>query len=104
VNESLEYIELIKIRGRNSRKSDESIDDLTKSIRESGILEPLLVRKRGQFYELLAGARRLRAAENAGLKTVPIIVMEVSDEKASSSRLRRTCRERTFHLWKLEHF
>jgi ParB/RepB/Spo0J family partition protein len=82
VNEDLEHIELNKIHVRKSRKSDESIDDLSKSIRESGILEPLLVRKRGQFYELLAGSRRLQAAENIGLRTVPTIILDVSDEKA----------------------
>jgi ParB family chromosome partitioning protein len=82
VNEGFERIELNKIRGSNMRKSDPSIDELAKSIQETGILEPLLVRKKGSYYELLAGSRRLQAAGNAGLKTVPIIVMDVSDEKA----------------------
>ena len=82
MNESLEKVELNKIRRSGLRKSDSSLDELTKSIQETGILEPLLARKKGSFYELLAGSRRLQAAEKAGLKTVPVIVMEVSDENA----------------------
>jgi len=81
VNEGLEKVELNKIR-RSLRRSDPSLDELTKSIQETGILEPLLARKKGSFYELLAGSRRLQAAEKAGLKTVPVIVMNISDEKA----------------------
>jgi ParB/RepB/Spo0J family partition protein len=82
VNEGLHQVELNRIRRGNLRKSDLSLDELTKSIQETGILEPLLVRKNGSFYELLAGSRRLHAAERAGLKTVPVVVMDVSDEKA----------------------
>ena len=82
MNEGLEKVELDKIRRSALRKSDPSLDELTKSIQETGILEPLLARKKGSFYELLAGSRRLQAAEKAGLKTVPVIVMDVSDEKA----------------------
>ena len=82
MNDGLEQVELKKIRRRVLRKSDPSLDDLTKSIQESGVLEPLLVRKKSSSYELLAGSRRLQAAENVGLKTVPVIVMDVSDEEA----------------------
>ena len=82
MNEGVKKVELNKIRASGLRRSDPSLDELTKSIQETGILEPLLARKKGSFYELLAGSRRLHAAERAGLKTVPIIVMDVSDEKA----------------------
>ncbi len=82
MNEGLEKVELDKIRRSALRKSDSSLDELTKSIQETGILEPLLARKKGSFYELLAGSRRLQAAEKAGLKAVPVIVMDVSDENA----------------------
>jgi ParB/RepB/Spo0J family partition protein len=82
VNEGFQRVALNKIRRSNLRKTDPSLDELTKSIQETGILEPLLVRKKGSSYELLAGSRRLQAAERAGLKTVPTIVMDVSDEKA----------------------
>ncbi len=55
------------------------IDELSASIREKGILEPLLVRRRQNRYELIAGGRRLRAAVKAGLKEVPVIVREATD-------------------------
>jgi ParB/RepB/Spo0J family partition protein len=82
VNEGLKNVELNRIRTNVLRGSDPSLDQLTQSIQETGILEPLLVRKKGLVYELLAGSRRLQAAEKAGLKTVPVVVMDVSDEKA----------------------
>ena len=55
------------------------IDELSASIREKGILEPLLVRRSQNSYELIAGGRRLRAAVKAGLKEVPVIVREATD-------------------------
>ncbi len=55
------------------------IDELSASIREKGILEPLLVRRSQNNYELIAGGRRLRAAVKAGLKEVPVIVREATD-------------------------
>lgn len=62
------------------RSLDEvKIDELTASIREKGVLEPLLVRPRQNGYELIAGGRRLRAAIKAGLDEVPIIVREATD-------------------------
>lgn len=82
MNEGFKKVELDKIRATALRKSDPSLDQLSQSIQETGILEPLLVRKKGLVYELLAGSRRLQAAAKAGLKTVPVIVMDVSDEKA----------------------
>lgn len=65
------------------RSFDESkIDELAASIREKGILQPLLVRRRGDGYELIAGERRLRAAMKAGLKEVPVVVRETTDHEA----------------------
>ena len=62
---------------------DESaLEELTASIREKGIIEPLVVRRRGEGFELIAGERRLRAARRAGLKEVPVAVMEADDESA----------------------
>jgi len=58
------------------------IDELAASIREKGILQPLLVRPRGDGYELIAGERRLRAAVKAGLKEVPVVIREVADHEA----------------------
>jgi len=58
---------------------DESIAELAASIKERGIVQPLLVRASDQGYELIAGERRLRAASLAGLKQVPAIIMEAAD-------------------------
>ena len=59
-----------------------SLTELVESVRIHGILQPLLVRQVGSGYELIAGERRLRAAQAALLKKVPVIVIEASDEKA----------------------
>jgi ParB family chromosome partitioning protein len=58
------------------------IDELAASVREQGILQPLIVRQRENGYELIAGERRLRAAIRAGLKTVPVVVREANDNQA----------------------
>lgn len=62
--------------------SDETLEELTESIKAQGVLQPLVVRRRGEHWELIAGERRLRAARRAGLDTVPVIEREVSDTEA----------------------
>src|SRR5215203_511795 len=57
-----------------------SLESLAESIRSHGIVQPLLVRRRGNGYELIAGERRWRAAKLAGLTHVPVVVKEVPDE------------------------
>lgn len=59
--------------------SQETLRDLADSIREQGIIQPLLVRPRDGFYELIAGERRWRAAQLLGLATVPVIIREADD-------------------------
>ena len=61
--------------------SDEQLQELVDSIREKGILQPLLVRRRSDGYELIAGERRWRAAQRAGLREIPILVRDVSDSE-----------------------
>jgi len=58
----------------------QSIEELAQSIKEKGVIQPLLVRRRGDNYELIAGERRLRAANSLGLKEIPIIVRNVTDQ------------------------
>jgi len=58
---------------------DEAQASLTASVRELGVLQPILVRAAGEQFELIAGERRWRAAQQAGLATIPAIVREVSD-------------------------
>ncbi len=60
----------------------EALEELVQSIREMGVLQPLLVRPAAGGYELIAGERRLTAARAAGLADVPVIVVKVSDREA----------------------
>lgn len=57
-----------------------SIEELSQSIKEKGVIQPLLVRRRGDNYELIAGERRFRASNILGLKEIPVIVRDVSDQ------------------------
>ena len=60
----------------------EKLAQLTQSVKEHGILEPLLVRPSGTSYELIAGERRYRAAQAVGLKEVPVVIREFDDRQA----------------------
>ncbi|MBO8144246.1 MAG: ParB/RepB/Spo0J family partition protein [Thermodesulfobacterium sp.] len=86
--ESIKYIVAEKIlyspfQPRIKFEEDDHFKELVKSIKEKGILQPILVREKGGgFYECIAGERRLRAAKKAGLKEVPAIVKNFSDEEA----------------------
>ena len=62
--------------------ASEALEELSLSVRERGVLQPLLVRRVEDKFELIAGERRLRAAQDAELRQVPVIVMEVSDREA----------------------
>jgi ParB family chromosome partitioning protein len=59
----------------------ERLNELAASIRESGIVQPILVRRQGDRYQIIAGERRWRAARQAGLATVPIVVRDVPDDR-----------------------
>lgn len=61
---------------------DEALDALALSIREVGVLQPIVVRKAGSGFELIAGERRLRAAKLAGLATVPAVIRESDDAES----------------------
>jgi len=70
--------EIIPNRSQPRKHFDESkLQELAESIKEKGILEPLIVRRADQGYELIIGERRWRAAQKAGLKEVPVVVKEV---------------------------
>jgi len=69
--------EIVPNRSQPRKHFDESrLQELADSIKEKGILEPLIVRRIGQGYELIVGERRWRAAQRAGLKEIPILVKE----------------------------
>ncbi|NCD00859.1 ParB/RepB/Spo0J family partition protein [bacterium] len=77
-----------------SNFNESALEDLVKSIKEHGILQPLVVIKKGDKFELIAGERRLRASKKANLKTVPVIVRSVDkQEKLELSLIENLQRE-----------
>lgn len=62
--------------------NEELIGELADSIKKYGVLQPLLVQKRGEHYEIIAGERRWRAAKEAGLKEVPVVIKEYTKQQA----------------------
>ena len=63
--------------------NEQAIEELSQSILEHGIIQPLTVRMRGEIYELVAGERRLRAAKLANLKTVPCNIIDITDTESA---------------------
>lgn len=78
INLSLTQVKTNKYQPRVEFK-EEKLNELIKSIKEKGIIQPVLVRKVSDGYELIAGERRLRAAKRLQLENIPAIVKEVSD-------------------------
>lgn len=64
-----------------TRFPEENLNELAQSITNNGIIQPIVVRQKSGEYEIVAGERRWRAAQKAGLKKVPVVIKEVSDEK-----------------------
>ena len=60
---------------------DEKIEDLAESIKVHGVLQPIIVTKKGDYYQIIAGERRWRASKKAGLKTIPAIVRDYDEKK-----------------------
>jgi ParB family transcriptional regulator, chromosome partitioning protein len=65
-----------------TRFAEAGLEELAQSIRTSGIIQPLVVRKTGSRYQLIAGERRWRASQRAQLLRAPVVIREVSDEQA----------------------
>lgn len=61
---------------------DKKLDELAASIKEKGVIQPLIVRRSNGRYELIAGERRWRASKKAGIKEVPIVVFEATDKES----------------------
>lgn len=77
-------LEISKIKpnpGQPRKNFDEdALSELSDSIAKNGVLQPILVRKKGSKYEIVAGERRYQAAKMAGVKEVPVVIKEVADE------------------------
>jgi ParB family transcriptional regulator, chromosome partitioning protein len=67
--------------------TEEGLTELADSIRSQGLIQPIVVRKTANRYELIAGERRWRAAQKAGLDQVPAVIKEVNDESAAAMAL-----------------
>lgn len=78
-------IDIHKIKPNNlqprSDFDEEGLNELAASIEAHGIIQPIILRKSGQGFEIVAGERRWRAAHKVGLKEVPVIIRELSDEQ-----------------------
>ncbi|MGE3842018.1 MAG: ParB/RepB/Spo0J family partition protein [Vicinamibacterales bacterium] len=76
-------IDLLTANPKQPRVSfdDAKLEELANSIRSNGVIQPLLVRRRGREFEIVAGERRWRAAQRAGLLKVPVVVRDIPDEK-----------------------
>lgn len=83
--DAVQYINIHNImpNANQPRKtfSEEKIEELSKSIKEHGVIQPIVVRQKGESYEIVAGERRWRAAKKAELTTVPCLIRELSDEQ-----------------------
>lgn len=64
-----------------TRFPEENLSELAQSIKNNGIIQPIVVRSKNNGYEIVAGERRWRAAQRAGLQKVPVVIKEVTDEK-----------------------
>jgi len=75
-------IDAISVNPYQPRRNfdQKKLDELAKSIREQGVIQPIIVRRFGNGYELVAGERRLRASKIVGLKTIPAIVRQLEDQ------------------------
>ena len=60
---------------------EDALLELAESIKQHGVIQPLIVKKRDKYYEIIAGERRWRAAKMAGLKEVPIVIKDLSDQE-----------------------
>ena len=61
---------------------ERGMQELVQSIKEKGMIQPVVVRQRGDRYEIIAGERRYRAAKSLNLKELPIVIKEVSDQES----------------------
>ena len=81
----VKMVNLSKIEpDRNQPRStfnDESLSQLADSIKKNGLLEPILVQDKGDYFRIIAGERRWRASRKAGLKEIPVIVKDLSEEQ-----------------------
>lgn len=64
-----------------TRFTEDNLEELSQSIKANGLIQPVIVRRKGSTFELVAGERRWRASQRAGLKKIPVVIKDVSDDK-----------------------
>lgn len=81
--ETMVRLSMIEPNKEQPRKKfeDDALIELSESIKMYGVLQPLLVQKKGNYYEIIAGERRWRAAKLAGIKEVPVIIKDYTDQE-----------------------
>lgn len=81
--ETVVKISQVEPNKKQPRKNfnEDSLMELSESIRQFGVIQPIIVQKREDYYEIIAGERRWRAAKLAGLKEIPVIIKDYSDEE-----------------------
>lgn len=84
-NEIMVRLSLVEPNREQPRKafSDDTVSELADSIRQYGIITPLIVQKKNDHYEIIAGERRWRAAKEAGLKEIPVLIRDYSSQEAA---------------------
>jgi ParB family chromosome partitioning protein len=94
------HVELIERNPFQPRKDfeTEALEELVESIRQHGVLQPLLVRPAGGQYQLIAGERRLLAAKKAGLETVPCRVLELEDQAMCEAALEENLKRKDLNV------
>ena len=99
--EKVEYIELVNIEPNPSQArkkfSEESINELATSIKNYGVLQPIIVENKGKYYQIIAGERRWRAAKIAGLDKIPCLVRNESEQTAKEISLIENIQRENFN-------
>ncbi len=86
--ETLRLSQIEPNRDQPRKKFDkESIEELASSIKQYGVIQPIIVCKKNDYYEIIAGERRWRAAKKAGLKEIPVIIRDYSDREIAEISL-----------------
>ena len=84
--EKVVFIKLEKVKPNPYQPREDfdaqSLEELTQSIKEKGVIQPIIVRRQGDFYELIAGERRFRAANLLRINEIPALVKDVNDEES----------------------
>lgn len=94
------FLTAIDVNPFQPRKTfnDHTLEELSQSIKEYGIIQPILVRRTGDRYELIAGERRLRAAKLAGMDTIPAIVKDLNEQETAEIAMIENLQREDLHF------